>query len=1338
MAWVFIFLLLLTHEFLISYSEGNGTCKGITRGRHFVIAFTGNHAANPSVTEISLVVVAFSNIPTAVTLSSKYEINGVPYKKVFQIAARKSRLTRLPIELLLGTLSERDRKVIEVEANNDVSVYGLNYAPYTTDAFLVIPVNHLGLSYVVMSYENDGFNDDESLFAVVGVKDNTKVAVTLAASVTFEGVTYLSGETLIFSIGKYEVVQLVADLENEYIGGSIVVGDKPFALFSGHLCASTPGSHCDTLSEQIVPVRSWGTRHIYTATGSPFDTSVYIIHAYYENTVITTPEMTDFTLQPGDFWQGELNGSGIITTSQPASVLQLLRTINGQIVDPSIIQIPTEEQFGYIFGFSTPPKSGGDEFGFFNFLNVLVKQDEEETLLLNKEPVMNLSNMINHGKVPGTDYLLLTIEVQKGEGVYFVEQGTFNNSLSPFSVIVYGYEDDETYGYSAGLSLPSDQRLLAINPFFLREVGGEQMVITLPCLETDVLRTKVAFCRFQTNRDPIDIRAYIVNSYTIICTSPRFHHLGNITVEVSLDGKETFPFRGNVYILSQYVVPPTIRVETKGTIAAFVDFLSDDAVSLHWEPNELPDVRRVDISLVIEGIEPSSGIIWSNDILIAEEVENRLGFLTFRPTQLPKKTVDNLRRVPTSTVIFIVQSSPSDKPLFHVLSSGFLLFIKKPECSDWFEELNSKKIEFVPSCPCTEDQASVDGNFRRDGSSSLDYFHEGASSCYRSSFGVTTAGQQCCYSPDGNILMGPPGGGTADAFAPGNSLNAGTIKHLWYDVLPWVSCCKLSNECEIYYEHRPSDDCSDYEPPRPTGGTGDPHFISLDGKEFTFNGAGEFLLVRSSLHDMTFQARMEVLPGTDASVYTAFVLISNDSAPIQVQRSSFNDTQVLIDGVPIELYYDGFLIRQQDFQGLSLEVNEDLSKVWIRLHVGVALVISVTPEMMSFILQLPDEFKNNVKGLLGNFNDNIDDDFTLANRSVLSPNSSLEEIHYEFGLSWMLDVNSSLFTYLPPYDFFSFHNPGFTPTLEFPDANDVSEDVRILCGESVSCLFDAVTTGSLNFANDSLQENKVFEKIKEQSIKIVSCGFPGKVKNGYTNGSIYLQGSVLSVMCGKGFSLVGSTVLTCEETGTWSDRLPTCIPDQICAPPNISNAQLTESNYTLGSLLGVSCLDGFTLDGPSVLKCTETGEWIPNLPECKGDLVSTNLPDRICAPPNVSNAQIIDANYTVGSVLNVLCLDGFTIEGPSVLECTDTGEWIPELPECNKNHFLFTALIIATIAVAVSALCLFIIVVSAKFLIGPKRCGRRPTKTDMHQMAKQKAEQNYYGQDTAMYDDVTI
>lgn len=47
---------------------------------------------------------------------------------------------------MLDTTSKHSDKVIEVNANSDVSVHGFNYAPYSPDAFLVTPVNNIGVS----------------------------------------------------------------------------------------------------------------------------------------------------------------------------------------------------------------------------------------------------------------------------------------------------------------------------------------------------------------------------------------------------------------------------------------------------------------------------------------------------------------------------------------------------------------------------------------------------------------------------------------------------------------------------------------------------------------------------------------------------------------------------------------------------------------------------------------------------------------------------------------------------------------------------------------------------------------------------------------------------------------------------------------------------------------------------------------------------------------------------------------------------------------------------------------------------------------------------------------
>ena len=55
-------------------------------------------------------------------------------------------------------------------------------------------------------------------------------------------------------------------------------------------------------------------------------------------------------------------------------------------------------------------------------------------------------------------------------------------------------------------------------------------------------------------------------------------------------------------------------------------------------------------------------------------------------------------------------------------------------------------------------------------------------------------------------------------------------------------------------------------------------------------------------------------------------------------------------------------------------------------------------EMLSFVATPGDDYKNTTKGLLGTWNDNPDDDFTLPDGTVLPSSSRLREIHFEFGV----------------------------------------------------------------------------------------------------------------------------------------------------------------------------------------------------------------------------------------------------------------------------------------------------------------------------------------------------
>ena len=80
-------------------------------------------------------------------------------------------------------------------------------------------------------------------------------------------------------------------------------------------------------------------------------------------------------------------------------------------------------------------------------------------------------------------------------------------------------------------------------------------------------------------------------------------------------------------------------------------------------------------------------------------------------------------------------------------------------------------------------------------------------SCYyllhRSSTG--DSGQECCYDDRGNLIVGPPNGGTADLV----SSDTDFFRHLVNDVIPQGLCCGggSSSLCSLYYQYRPSDDC---------------------------------------------------------------------------------------------------------------------------------------------------------------------------------------------------------------------------------------------------------------------------------------------------------------------------------------------------------------------------------------------------------------------------------------------------------------------------------------------------------------------------------------------------
>ncbi|XP_038044296.1 uncharacterized protein LOC119718996 [Patiria miniata] len=1249
--WLVLFKAFLLSEMLVSALDlqlpGNNQprCAGISRGKHFVLGFIDSYDDRYLASrELSILVVAFSNQQTTVTISSKHEIAGEPFQETFVIDAGGFMRTNVPVELVMVN-TERSQKVLEISASSDVSAYGLIYQDYTTDGFLGIPTNNLGTQYVVIT--SRPIVDHNSQFAVIGTEDFTLVQVILRGAVTFEGQSYSPGDVLRFAVNNLEAVQIQGQSSVD-LTGSIIQSDKPVVVFSGNECTSHAGSYCDTVTEQLVPVKSWGLRHIYTAARSD-DDNIYRIVAYFNETNLTIPGLEHQSLEPGDFWEGRLSGSGLVTSSKPALMMQHLASINGITVDPSIIQVPAEEHFGFVFGFTTPPHSGEDSGGYFNFINIIVKRESRHNVYLNSLPINGRNVLVSD--VPHTSYISLTVQLPKGEGVYYVEQ--IDPYSAPLSVIVYGYEDDESYGYAAGLSLPSNNQVPSLIPYYLRELGGELFTMTVPCLQTNDMSFQLAAkCKFSTGFGDVIVSGERTDSYNVVCITPIFYKKGLTSVYVSLDDGESFPYSGIVYIASEEDLPPLLQIQQVNSEYGdgIIDLTSDDPIMFSWDPRSLDEeVSHVTVMIQDTDNDSDGNPVLMEGVAVKNHAINN-GSLMIHPRALQSLTSDGL-----SLAAFYLTPSGLRRRgnigclLWRIRYYGpAVIIVTAITCEISKYQLKNTVPTGLSPCPCNTRQVERDLNFQEANFANF-FFHPGAENCYRSVNSLPTgAGQQCCYGRDGNILVGPPGGGTADSYCPSDW---NTVWHQWFDVVPWLCLCKLSNNCKEYYKYRPSDDCSNYEPPRPAGGTGDPHVTSFDGYKFTFNGAGEFLMASSAVKNLTFQARMERYRNTNASVYTAFVFQTNDSSKVQVQMSNIHETLILVDGEPLRL--DSLPVKVHHLRGVRIRFNSNMNKINVAFNSGIAVTVYIDTEMMSFIAQLDTKFQGQIQGLLGNLNGNPDDDLQFPNGTILEPGSSLKEIH-EFGLEWLVAPEESIFTYISPFDYNTYYLPEFSPTFEVPDLNLVSQEIKDLCGDSIECVFDAVITGSLSFANETLVVTVTITEVQKGLVKIVSCGYPGDVENGLLSGSVYFVNATVDVACDDGFTLKGTSKLTCLEDGQWSSDLPVCAVN--CGyPGDVENGLLLGSVYLVNATVDVACDDGFTLKGSSRLICLEDGQWSSDLPVCAVD----------CGyPGDVKNGLLSGSVYLVNATVDVACDDGFILKGSSRLSCLEDGQWSSGLPVC--------------------------------------------------------------------------
>ncbi|WP_431294893.1 PKD domain-containing protein [Pedobacter sp. P26] len=402
-------------------------------------------------------VTPYGNIAVFVTSKSTSEVtvtcgNAVPVTKT--IPANTAVRFDVPrANAYIDGISEANRvltnKGIHVKVTDGkpkVSVYTHIYGAARSAASLILPFETLGQTYYSMNFsQSTGGNN---FLTLVAVEDNTDIILHEK-----------NGNKIPITLNKAGDVYEYLAYGTQDLTGTFVETDpatsscKRFAAFSGSsVIAIVCGSSQDPLFQQLYPTNSWGKNYGVV----PFINRKYILRilAQEDNTRVTY-NGTTYIVNKGEPIESEqLTSSTFITADKLISVAEYSLTqdcssANGIPTsgDPEMVILnPIEFNIKGVTVFSSDLQDITEKY-----VNVLIK-------------TASISGFRYNGVAPNTAWTILN-----GNSIYSYTQIPVNDESitltagDGFNAVAYGFGDHESYAYSAGTNLSSNNYLTVFN-----------------------------------------------------------------------------------------------------------------------------------------------------------------------------------------------------------------------------------------------------------------------------------------------------------------------------------------------------------------------------------------------------------------------------------------------------------------------------------------------------------------------------------------------------------------------------------------------------------------------------------------------------------------------------------------------------------------------------------------------------------------------------------------------------------------------------------------------------------------------------------------------------------
>jgi len=392
-----------------------------------------------------------------------------------------------------------DTCALHVTADKNISLFATNYKRATFDATNVLPTASLLDEYIIQTYtpsDHGGVGSTQGgHFAIIAAEDNTVVdycpteettAISAAKSAyAYSGGTGMSEEELKLAQWKvgdtlhtpalmagqvYYVWTGKKDKDPGDLSGTHIKArdKKKIAVFQGNPHTNIPYQvkQRDHLFSQAMPVQYWGNTFVLTASADRVCDAIRIL-ALNDNTDVfingTKVHTIDFSVDKKQYWEFEIgaqgqygqDGSCVVTTSCPCAVhlfivSQQYKNKDNKSGDPAMLWInPIEQQIDQVTFATYASSNSGTTYHHSN-----VVTDQPGHMYLDGVSISNQFSPVSGSTT--YYYARLDLGTVAASHTLMCDSGNF-------IAHVYGFTNNESYGYSAGGATKPLTQYITIN-----------------------------------------------------------------------------------------------------------------------------------------------------------------------------------------------------------------------------------------------------------------------------------------------------------------------------------------------------------------------------------------------------------------------------------------------------------------------------------------------------------------------------------------------------------------------------------------------------------------------------------------------------------------------------------------------------------------------------------------------------------------------------------------------------------------------------------------------------------------------------------------------------------